>query len=128
MTRGAPPLHGLAVLVVEDRYVVAAELAKILRDLGASVLGPAGTMRRAGELVDQPHDVALLNVDLHGTMVFPLADALMERGTPIAFVTGYEGNLPLAYRQVPRLTKPVEAGPLVATLLSLVASRSTAAA
>ena len=128
MNQVAESLRGLTVLIVEDHYVMATELAQTLRDFGACVLGPAGTMEGARALGEKPHDLALLNVDLHGQAAFPLADALIAQGTPVAFVTGYDAGLPCRYRQVPRLGKPVELGPLMATILRLAGRRSPAAA
>ncbi len=120
MIRATLPLDGLRIVLVEDHYLVAAELAQALCALGATVLGPVGTMKLAADLVEHQHDMALLNVDLHGEAVFPLVDTLVKRGIPVAFVTGYDGAmLPKPYHRFPRLRKPMEIGPLTHSVLQL---------
>jgi len=99
------------VLVVEDDYFIAMELCRNLEAAGAEVVGPVG---RVGEALAQIArsdglDGALLDLNLHGAMAFPVADKLCERGVPFVFATGYDGSvIPERYREVPRCRKPVE--------------------
>lgn len=111
-------LSGRCVLIVEDRYLIAAELAAEVRSRGAEVLGPAGSLARATELLgDRRPDVALLDINLDGDMVFPLAAELAARGSVIIFLTGYESELlPEPWRGCWRLSKPVDTRLLRRTL------------
>jgi DNA-binding response OmpR family regulator len=83
-------LVGKRILVVEDDFVIARLLADMLGDHGASVIGPVGRLSRALALLDhEPIDGAVLDINLAGTMVFPLASELNHRNVPFLFATGY---------------------------------------
>ena len=117
---------GVKVLVVEDHYVIADELRRLLVGFGAVVVGPAGTLGCALSLVQGTRaggaepDVALLDVNLHGVYVFPVADVLARRGIPFAFLSGYaRASLPEAYRQVPQLEKPARRNAVAGLLFGL---------
>lgn len=116
------PLEGLLILLVEDEYAVAADVAWWLEDSGAEVVGPAPTIADALALVDAHGatlDRAILDVNLRGEKVFPVADALMRFAVPFVFSTGYEdAMLPRAYADVQRLTKPLDHIALLAALAS----------
>jgi CheY-like chemotaxis protein len=112
-------LMGLALLVVEDEYLVAAELAQALEQRGASVIGPAATVSRAFELLacTARLDGALLDMQLRNERVFPLADALRVRAVPIVFVTGFDPEIiPEAYRGFPVCAKPLDLDALTTLL------------
>lgn len=81
-----------AILVVEDEVLIGMELASELTDAGWEVVGPANTLDQAIRLAnDTPKlQAALLDVNLHGHTVYPLAEALKGRGVPMIFCTGYE--------------------------------------
>ena len=69
-----PSLTGRRILIVEDRYLIAAELADQIRSMGAEVAGPVSSVAEAAAiLARQPIDAALLDVNLDDEMVFPLA-------------------------------------------------------
>lgn len=123
MSRAAAgtPLSGRRVLIVEDRYLIAAEISDQVRRLGAEVLGPAPSIAVATEILrDEVPDVALLDVNLDGEAVFPLAEALTRTATSIVFVTGYNDDLlPAAWRGRTRLTKPLDPKLLRETLFHL---------
>jgi len=128
MTRS--DLSGRRVLIVEDRYLIATEVADTVADLGGEVLGPVSSVQAAAELLRQTRaDLALLDVNLDGEMVFPLAEELERGGTPIVFLTGYnEETLPAAWRGRPRLVKPVDPVALRDVLLRARASGARPAA
>jgi CheY-like chemotaxis protein len=100
---------GRRVLVVEDESLVAMLLETILEDMGCVPVGPAATVDEGLELAagDGPLDAALLDVNVAGKQVFPIAEALKARGVPFVFSTGYgEGGLPDEWRGQPTLQKP----------------------
>ncbi len=109
----APPL-----LYVEDNSVIARSMTVFLRELGFEVLGPVATVDAALELLEQhTPEVALLDIDLDGTMVYPVADRLRERNVPFAFVTGYNAeDLPEQHARAPLFSKPLDLDGLEAWL------------
>ena len=83
-------LAGKRVLVVEDEYLVALEVENALLDAGCIVIGPFASVRDALAAAQvETIDVALLDVNVAGEMVFPVAYLLEAVGTPFLFVTGY---------------------------------------
>jgi CheY-like chemotaxis protein len=100
------------ILVVEDEYLVAQDLAEDLRALGAEVVGPVPSVQMALAAVDAAPrlDGAILDINLQGKMSFPVADRLAAREVPFFFTTGYDqGTIPDRYADVPRCEKPVTA-------------------
>jgi DNA-binding response OmpR family regulator len=109
-----PNPNGLRVLVVEDLHLIADMIVDELLDGGYRVVGPAARLDEGLELARTAQlDGALLDVNLAGELCFPIADALVTRGVPFAFLTGYgEAVLPIAYRDAPRVAKPFNPGAL----------------
>ncbi|HYG27050.1 MAG TPA: response regulator [Caulobacteraceae bacterium] len=102
-------IAGRRVLVVEDESLVAMLLETILEDMGCVPVGPASTVDEGLRMAaaDEPLDAALLDVNVAGKQVFPIAEALQARGVPFVFSTGYgEGGLPDEWRGQPTLQKP----------------------
>jgi len=83
------------------------------------VLGPAASVSEALKLLESAEvQGAILDVNLRGERVYPVADALRQRHVPFVFASGYGGELePRAYADVPRCIKPVDFGVLVQTLV-----------
>ncbi len=98
------------ILIVEDDYWAALHLATEVRDRGATVLGPTGSIPLAVALMSarqRPH-AAILDVQLRTQLAFPLADALAEQGVPFIFVTGFEReDMPERFDAVPHFVKPI---------------------
>jgi len=111
-------LAGLRVLVVEDEMMVSMLIEDMLGDLGCVVIGPASRLDEALELARSSDiDCAVLDVNLGGEPIFPLADLLRERGRPFAFATGYgDAGLRDVDRGTPVLQKPFREGDLARVL------------
>ncbi|BCM17921.1 hypothetical protein MJ8_16870 [Mesorhizobium sp. J8] len=104
-------LSGLNVLVVEDVFMLAQDLADQLTGAGCAVVGPAPTIQQALDNIDGiALDGAVLDVNLRGERSFPLADHLARGGVPFVFLTGYDSVtvFPDRFRDTPKLTKPVD--------------------
>ena len=113
-------LRGLRILVVEDEFLVSLDLEAMLRALGGEVIGPFASLDRATAVARaEALDVALLDVNVGGQLVTPVADALAERAIPFVFCTGYDAaSLPAPHAAVPILMKPCQAQQLKEALLS----------
>lgn len=106
-----PPIRrfeGLRVLVVEDEYLVALLLEEDLRSAGCTIVGPHISLEAAVAAArDEAIGLAVLDVNLNGEMVYPLAEQLVARGVPLVFLTGYGiGHFPERLRTVSRVAKP----------------------
>lgn len=112
------------VLVVEDEYLIRMLLEDMLADLGYAVAAAVGSIAEArAHAASGDFDAAILDVNLDGQEIFPVADLLAERSLPFVFVTGYgERSLPERYRERPALQKPFQAEQLDAALAGLLAA------
>ena len=111
--------NGLKILVVEDDFFVAKSLALLLVALGCDVVGPASTSAEALEFIKTgPIDAAVLDITLSPGTSAPVARALLYRGYPFTFVTGYSslGMLPDDMRGYRVLHKPVDCDTLCSAL------------
>ncbi|MBV9834825.1 MAG: response regulator [Alphaproteobacteria bacterium] len=108
--RDSRRLRDTTILLVEDTYLIACEIADALRALGATVVGPASTLEAAMDFASNAAlDGAVLDINMKGLLSFPVASMLAQRRIPFMFVTGYpEIALPVALRSVSRLMKPFE--------------------
>ena len=115
-------LNGLKVLVVEDEMLVSMLVEDMLGDLGCTVVGPAAELEEAMSLARSADiDLALLDVNLGGKPIFPVADALKARGVPFAFASGYgEAGLSEDHRGAAVLQKPFREADLAKALRGLV--------
>jgi CheY-like chemotaxis protein len=125
----APPglLQGRRILVVEDESMIRMLIEDALSEEGCSIVGPAAqfddALRAAG---DEAIDAALLDVNLGGRPVYPVADVLARRGIPFAFLTGYgEAGVEEVYRHQPVLKKPFTVRSLVDLAVHLVGKRAS---
>jgi len=113
-----PTLSGLRVLLVEDEAMVAMMIEDMLSDLGCQVIGPASRVSRALDLLEHDGiDAAVLDVNLGGEAVFPVADRLAAAGVPFVFSTGYgTAGLDARHAARPVLQKPYSRERLAAAL------------
>ena len=115
-------LENRRVLVVEDEYFIADDIANALRKLGAEVVGPVPDRRRAlARLASERIDLAVLDINLRGDLIYPLADALRERHVPFVFATGYDCRaIQSGYEDIPRWEKPFDHDKLARSLAPLL--------
>jgi CheY-like chemotaxis protein len=115
------PTATLRVLVVEDELMIRMLLEDMLGELGHTIAAAAARIDEALEAARTAEvDLAILDVNLNGEPVSPVADALVARGVPFVFATGYgEHGLPAPYRDPPTLKKPFQLESLEQMLLSV---------
>lgn len=124
-------LRGRRVLVAEDEYMIAEEIASVLGDAGADVLGPVSNVGDALRLLadEDRIDCALLDVNLRNEVVWPVVDALLARSVPLVLATGYDASaIPRAYAHLPRCEKPATGRDITHALARLLASQPSARA
>jgi DNA-binding response OmpR family regulator len=103
-------IQGLRAIVVEDDPLICLLLEDMLADLGCKVVGTACDFKRATELAQcvESVDIAILDVNLGGQLVFPVADILSRRGIALLFATGMgAGGLPADWQAHRSISKPM---------------------
>jgi two-component sensor histidine kinase/CheY-like chemotaxis protein len=103
-------LKGNRLLLVEDEALVASMMTEALNEIGFEIIGPFGKMDyQLGAAVSGAIDAAILDVNIGGELVYPIAEILAARQIPFAFVTGYsEENIDQKFATIPVMQKPVE--------------------
>ena len=116
-------MRGARILIVEDEYFIADDMAAALRLRGAEVVGPVGTVEDATRFVAEGEfDCAILDMNLRGDMAYPVADRLSEAGIPFIIATGYNSaSLPERFSGIPRVEKPVDPELVLAAIAPLAA-------
>ena len=112
------------ILVVEDEFFIAMDLEMALKAAQAIVLGPVSRVQAGLDLVTRQNRIsaAILDVNLGSEMVFPVADALLERSVPFLFATGeHPSTIPRRFAGVEVHHKPVDADGLVRQVAALLA-------
>ena len=117
------------LMVVEDEYLIATSLEMTLLAAGYIVLDPIPNVAEALAAVAVQHaDLALLDVNLAGHRVFPVADALTSRQVPFIFLSGCDGgDLPPRFAGSPFLIKPFSAEKLLETVRQVLAGLTVGA-
>ena len=123
-SRGPTNLKGARVLIVEDAVLLARELETGLAEAGAEVVGPAYELEEAMALLDRPIDAAVLDANLNGRSVTPVAEVLFQRKIPFVFATGYgeTGGAPGGF-DAPVIRKPYDVTQVAAAVADLLAER-----
>jgi CheY-like chemotaxis protein len=114
------PLNNCRILLVEDEYLLAAEMRDELQDAGAIVVGPAAGLSKALTLIEATKwiDGAVLDVNLRGETAFPAAEILQDRRVPTLFVSGYDPKaIPERFEHTPHCEKPVAVRRVIETLI-----------
>ncbi len=116
----ADKVRGMRLIIVEDAVLLAMELEAGLEEAGAVIVGSAALVDEAMALVDLPMDAAVLDCNLNGASVLPVAQALAARGVPFLFATGYGENrgAPEGF-DAPIVRKPYDVAEIAAALAEL---------
>ncbi|MDR3510103.1 MAG: HWE histidine kinase domain-containing protein [Caulobacteraceae bacterium] len=118
-SRATPPvrIEGMKVLIVEDALLLALELEAGLTESGAVVVGSAGDLEEAKRMCAMDIDAAVLDANLNGESVQPVAAALAARGVPFVFATGYGDDKAMPQNfNAPVIRKPYDVTQVVAAL------------
>lgn len=125
MADAEPPagLKGKKILVVEDETLISMLFEDILAELDCTIVGPALNLRQAMVLAQNAEiDAAVLDVNLGGDPIFPVAEILADRGVPLVFSSGYGASgLPGRWQTQLTLPKPFTSDQFTAVLQRLVA-------
>lgn len=114
-------VKGLRVFVVEDEPMIRMMVADMIEELGHVVAAEAGHLDKAIELAPSAgFDIAILDVNLDGNLITPVAELIRARGLPIIFATGYgAAGVPEEFKDCPALQKPFELKALATALNSV---------
>jgi CheY-like chemotaxis protein len=98
-----------AILLVEDEVLIRMMIAGMVAELGHRVVAEAGRVDDARRLAETAEfDIALLDINLGGESVAPVAEIIEKRGLPFLFLSGYEkSGLPEPFKKRPLLSKPI---------------------
>jgi DNA-binding response OmpR family regulator len=99
------------VLVVEDNFLYAEVVSDFVESHGLEAVGPVGDLEEALRYaLNADLDGAILDVNLHGELCFPICGVLAARHIPFVFLTAYGGTgiIPGELRSTPTLSKPFE--------------------
>lgn len=122
-------ITGRRILLVEDEPLVAMMMSQMIGDLGAEVIGPFGTVGEALAAGAEGLDAAVLDINVGGELVYPLAERLAKRGTPMVFLTGYDAkSVDDRFIKADVLTKPIDEADLANTLAGIFDRDKTQAA
>lgn len=119
----ASRIKGQRILIVEDAVLLALELEAGLADAGAVIAGNAASRDEAMAMLDRQIDAAVLDANLNGEMITPVAEALRARGTPFIFATGYgERGAPEGFN-APVVRKPYNVQQIIRALVEATSAR-----
>jgi CheY-like chemotaxis protein len=132
MDAAYPALSGKAIMVVEDEYLIALNIEMAIVDLGASVMGPFSRVDDALAALQggaNLPDAAILDINVGGRRVFPVAARLQERHIPFVFATGYDNwSIPSHLAHIQRFEKPSDPARLVHAVADQLARRDESGA
>jgi DNA-binding response OmpR family regulator len=109
-------------LVVEDEFLVSLTTTDFLEDVGCEIVGPATDLSMAVRLAEsEPLDAAVLDINIAGDMIWPVAEELRRRDVPFVFLSAYPqfAIIPVLFATAPRLEKPLEQNRLLRRLIAI---------
>jgi len=111
-----------SILLVEDEVMIRMMVADMLEELGYTIVGEAGDIDEGVRLVQvTDFDIAILDVNVNGRVISPVAEAVQMRGLPFVFATGYGSQgVPEKFRDRPTLQKPFQIETLANTIESVL--------
>jgi len=115
----AGDIAGLRVLIVEDSLLLAMELEAGLEDSGVEVVGCAAELSEALQMLELSFDAAVLDADLNGQSVAPVAEVLRREGRPFVFATGYADKAAPMGFDAPIVRKPYNVHQIARALASV---------
>jgi two-component sensor histidine kinase/two-component SAPR family response regulator len=122
-------IAGRRILLVEDEPLVAMMMTQIIGDLGGEVVGPYSTLAEALAAPLEPVEAAVLDVNVAGELVYPLAERLKAGHKPMIFLTGYDAkSVDRRFASSAILTKPIDERELATVLAGLFEAASEAPA
>ena len=118
-------LSGARVLVVEDEAAISMLLEDMLLDFGCEIVGPAARLATALEMAQkESFTVAILDVNVAGEPIYPVAEAIASRDLPLVFSTGYGGaGIREPFRDRPVVQKPFSQSDLKRTLIGAIKAK-----
>ncbi|UWU80866.1 response regulator [Bradyrhizobium huanghuaihaiense] len=128
LSRRPAPLSGRRILVVEDEYFLADDISRALRSAGAEIAGPVSELDEAIPIINDGGilDGAVLDVNIHSEMVFPVAQELKARQVPFVFTTGYDKvSIAPQFHDVMLWEKPIDIAAMVRGLAGLIGKPKT---
>lgn len=119
----ADTMPACRVLIVEDEMLIAMMLQDMVSDAGLEVEGVANSLNAGIDLASKADiDLAILDVNLNGEEVYPVAEILKQRGIPFIFSTGYgAGGLKSGFDGTPQVVKPFQQKLLMAAVKAALA-------
>lgn len=116
----------MRILIVEDEFIAALDLAEIVKSFGHEVVGPVWVPQSAIDLIrSQPIDAALLDINLGTITAISIADELDARGVPYAVVTAYSPeNIGVRFKDARYVSKPFRVADIKAAIKDIAASIS----
>jgi CheY-like chemotaxis protein len=110
---------GKRILLAEDDYFIVMQMVQDLEKSGAQVIGPIPSVEKALDRLEKLGniDAAILDINLQGDLVFPVAEELSNRGIPFVFATGYDDTIiPPRFVSVPLLEKTAHVSKIASAL------------
>ncbi|MGY8706152.1 response regulator [Bradyrhizobium sp. 18BD] len=101
-------MNQASIFVVEDEALIRMMVVDMLEELGHTVIAEAGSINEGRSLAEiEGYDLAILDIDLQGNSVQPVAEVVAGRGLPFIFLSGYgSAGVPDAFKNIPVLRKP----------------------
>jgi len=113
---------GKRILLAEDDYFIVMQMVQELERSGAQVIGPVPNVEKALDRLEKLPNIhgAILDINLQGELVFPVAEELRRRSIPFVFASGYDDTIiPPHFADVPLLQKPVDAVVIASVLFGI---------